>query len=284
MQDNFNIHEWRLNRAINEIDEINEDEIGLSDILARDLFKLQGKISDDLFYKLRKAINSQDPAALARAKEIMSRIKPGATLIYMGEEKGQCPECGCKTEGSMCNECGYMEEVTFTDKHDDNPELKGGQKDLPDELQVGILKKEGEDHEVSMAQASLKSIISSASELMNKIGNEEINLPGWIQGHITNAENYIDQANQGYHELEPSVKDIDAMDMVTEEVSANKKTKAKNALAIHLRSAMEDGNKENIEQVKDARDRINNTKSVDELVNILGEFGYKDDEIEDILG
>ena len=284
MQDNFNIHEWRLNRAINEIDEINEDEIGLSDILARDLFKLQGKISDDLFYKLRKAINSQDPAALARAKEIMSRIKPGATLIYMGEEKGQCPECGCKTEGSMCNECGYMEEATFTDKHDDNPELKGGQKDLPDELQAGILKKEGMDHEVSMAQASLKSIISSASELMNKIGNEEINLPGWIQGHITNAENYIDQANQGYHELEPSVKDIDAMDMVTEEVSANKKTKAKNALAIHLRSAMEDGNKENIEQVKDARDRINNTKSVDELVNILGEFGYKDDEIEDILG
>ena len=47
---------------------------------------------------------------------------------------------------------------------------------------------------------------------------------------------------------------------------------------------MEDGNKENIEQVKDARDRINNTKSVDELVNVLGEFGYKDDEIEDILG
>ena len=263
---------------------------------------------NDLFYKLRKAINSQDPAALARAKEIMSRIKPGATLIYMGEEKGQCPECGCKTEGSMCNECGYMEEATFTDKHDDNPELKGGQKDLPDELQAGILKKEGMDHEVSMAQASLKSIISSASELMNKIGNEEINLPGWIQGHITNAENYIDQENQGYHELEPSVKDIDAMDMVTEEVSANKKTKAKNALAIHLRSAMEDGNKENIEQVKDARDRINSTKSVDEydfisnnchvfsnasfnkqdhldeLVNILGEFGYKDDEIEDILG
>jgi len=60
---------------------------------------------------------------------------------------------------------------------------------------------ENTDHEVSMAQASLKSIISSASELMNKIGNEEINLPGWIQGHITNAENYIDQANQGYHEL-----------------------------------------------------------------------------------
>ena len=221
MQDNFSIHEWQLNRAINELN-----------------------------------------------------------------EKKLCEECGADyMEEGQCMECGYMEEgATFTDKHDDNPELKGSQKDLPDELQAKIVAKEGEDHEVSMAQNSLQSIISSASQLMNKLGDNERNIPGWIQDHITNAENYIDQANQGFHELEPSVKDIDAMDMVTEEVSANKKTKAKNALTIHLRSAIEDGNKENIEQVKDARDRINNAKSVDKLVNILGEFGYKDDEIEDILG
>ena len=44
---------WRKDQ-LDEIDEINEDEIGLSDILARDLFKLQGKISDDLFYKLNR--------------------------------------------------------------------------------------------------------------------------------------------------------------------------------------------------------------------------------------
>jgi hypothetical protein len=60
--------------------------------------------------------------------------------------------------------------------------------------------KEG-DHEVSMAQASLKSIIKSAAQLMNKLGNMERDIPGWIQDHITNAENYIDQAAQGFHEL-----------------------------------------------------------------------------------
>ena len=60
---------------------------------------------------------------------------------------------------------------------------------------------EGGDHEVRMAQASLKAIISSASQLMSKIGEEEINLPAWIQDHISNSENYIEQANQGYHEL-----------------------------------------------------------------------------------
>ena len=60
--------------------------------------------------------------------------------------------------------------------------------------------KEG-DHEVSMAQASLKSIVKSAVELHTKLGNMERNIPGWIQDHITNAENYIDQAAQGFHEL-----------------------------------------------------------------------------------
>jgi hypothetical protein len=58
-----------------------------------------------------------------------------------------------------------------------------------------------EDHEVSMAQASLKSIIKSAIEVHNKLGDMERNIPGWIQDHITNAENYIDQAAQGFHEL-----------------------------------------------------------------------------------
>jgi hypothetical protein len=58
-----------------------------------------------------------------------------------------------------------------------------------------------EDHEVSMAQNSLKSIVKSAVELHRKLGNMERNIPGWIQDHITNAENYIDQAAQGFHEL-----------------------------------------------------------------------------------
>jgi hypothetical protein len=57
-----------------------------------------------------------------------------------------------------------------------------------------------EDHEVSMAQSSLNSILRSAMELKAKIGNQEIDIPAWIQDHITNSENFIDQASQGYHE------------------------------------------------------------------------------------
>ncbi len=59
---------------------------------------------------------------------------------------------------------------------------------------------DNQDHEVSMAQNSLKSIISSASQLMNMLGQDEKNIPAWIQDHITNAENYINQASKNYHE------------------------------------------------------------------------------------
>lgn len=57
------------------------------------------------------------------------------------------------------------------------------------------------DHEVSMAQNSLKSIMQSCADLMNKLGDDERDIPGWIQDHISNAENFIDQAAQGFHEL-----------------------------------------------------------------------------------
>lgn len=65
---------------------------------------------------------------------------------------------------------------------------------------IGSNIKEG-DHEVSMAQASLKAIAQASLELSQKIGNIERNIPGWIQDHIAKAENYIEQAAQGFHEL-----------------------------------------------------------------------------------
>jgi hypothetical protein len=59
---------------------------------------------------------------------------------------------------------------------------------------------ESEDHEVSMAQNQLDSIIKAATELKSKIGENEKNIPAWIQDHITNSENYISQAASNYHE------------------------------------------------------------------------------------
>jgi archaellum component FlaC len=61
--------------------------------------------------------------------------------------------------------------------------------------------KEGDDHEVEMAISSLEDIAKAIIELKQKLGNTERNIPGWIQNHIANAENYIEQAAQGFHEL-----------------------------------------------------------------------------------
>jgi hypothetical protein len=60
---------------------------------------------------------------------------------------------------------------------------------------------ESQDHEVSMAGGQLDDIIRNATELKGKIGEQEMNLPGWIQDHISQAMQFINQANTGYHEL-----------------------------------------------------------------------------------
>ena len=99
------------------------------------------------------------------------------------EEYGLCAECGMPLEEKgMCSECGWMDEA-----------LHGGQKE------EGYVQ---EDHEVSMADSSLSDIIRSAEELLQKIGSEEKDIPAWIQDHITNAQNFISQANTNYYDEE----------------------------------------------------------------------------------
>ena len=59
-----------------------------------------------------------------------------------------------------------------------------------------------QDHEVSMAMGQLDDIIKNANELKGKIGTNEKNLAGWIQDHISQAQNFINQANTGFHKLD----------------------------------------------------------------------------------
>lgn len=57
-----------------------------------------------------------------------------------------------------------------------------------------------QDHEVGMANNLLDAIINAALDLKDKIGDTEIDIPAWIQDHISQSYNYIKQANDGYHE------------------------------------------------------------------------------------
>jgi hypothetical protein len=58
-----------------------------------------------------------------------------------------------------------------------------------------------QDHEVSMASSQLEAIIKAANELKGKIGMEERDIPAWAQDHISNAANYLQQANVGLESL-----------------------------------------------------------------------------------
>jgi hypothetical protein len=67
---------------------------------------------------------------------------------------------------------------------------------------------EGEDHEVSMGQNQLDTIIKMATELKAKMGENEKEIPAWIQDHISKAENYISQASSNYHEYGDSNESV----------------------------------------------------------------------------
>jgi len=174
-----------------------------------------------------------------------------------------------------------MDEASFTKKYNDDPKLKGTKeedskleeivdwkelemtlkrlkkenpgkevtysfiKDSPKGYVFYIdkkLVKEGEDHEVSMAQNSLKSIISAASQLMNSLGQDEKDIPAWIQDHITNAENYINQASKNYHEYNEGETKEDVIDAEPNPYDSAEEVPLgdKEDLQMKLKSMMED--------------------------------------------
>ena len=111
-----------------------------------------------------------------------------------------------------------IEEVSYKKSGLENPDKADRDKDHDIsswEKKVGTAieknMEEGEDHEVSMANNSIESIVKAAMELKAKMGDQEKDIPAWIQDHITNAANFISQAAENYHEYgdheESSMKD-----------------------------------------------------------------------------
>jgi hypothetical protein len=235
MKDNFSIHEWQLNEKIKGIDgkpcwkgyryagtengkdkcvPVNEasavytdwDEYVNPDYILVTLkngrkLKIEKKHikgGQRVYQAILQAFNDDkhqitDKLVTAMVKQLggenIKEIKVGDKVKFKTKDASGSPLYGGKT-------------LKVVSKDGKRWILKGnGFQTDATERELEIIS-ENEDHEVSMAQASLKSIISNASQLMNKLGNDERNIPGWIQDHIINAENYIDQANQGFHELD----------------------------------------------------------------------------------
>ena len=66
-----------------------------------------------------------------------SNCNSAAKKDELYEEEEECPKC--KTKPCHCNVKKEEKDNKKTDKYDDNPKLKGKQKNLPDALQKGII-------------------------------------------------------------------------------------------------------------------------------------------------
>ena len=114
------------------------------------------------------------------------------------------------------------EKAGFSKEYDDNPALKGGQKDLPDGLQKAIIAKSAnedldlghEDNEPHMIKGELYRIGKYAMELYQMVdqfeGEGEVDFPAWWQAKITTAKNMVSSAKH-YLEFELKEPEIDAM-------------------------------------------------------------------------
>jgi len=114
------------------------------------------------------------------------------------------------------------EKAGFSKEYDNDPALKGGQKDLPDGLQKAIIAKSAnedldlghEDNEPHMIKGELYRIGKYAMELYQMVdqfeGEGEVDFPAWWQAKITTAKNMVSSAKH-YLEFELKEPEIDAM-------------------------------------------------------------------------
>ena len=114
------------------------------------------------------------------------------------------------------------EKAGFSKEYDNDPALKGGQKNLPDGLQKSIIAKSAnedldlghEDNEPHMIKGELYRIGKYAMELYNMVdqfeGEGEVDFPAWWQAKITTAKNMVSSAKH-YLEFELKEPEIDAM-------------------------------------------------------------------------
>jgi hypothetical protein len=144
-------------------------------------------------------------AAAEKGGKMGQRARLAMTLKKLKEENELSEEQSAKLD-ELIAQLEAMDPVGQEDGDIDND----GDKDSSDKyLQarrdaIGkAMKKEGaegEDHEVSMANNALDDIIKNATELKAKMGENEKEIPAWIQDHVSQAQNFISQANTNYHE------------------------------------------------------------------------------------
>jgi hypothetical protein len=131
-------------------------------------------------------------------------LQPGAGIAVMqnGKDLGKFSVTSSTNNGATILSQDGNKEIILKSFNGRYTDVKGNEYQIKlISTERVIYEIETMDHEVGMAMGQLDDIIRNATELKSKIGTTEFNMPGWIQDHISQSQNFINQANTGYHEL-----------------------------------------------------------------------------------
>jgi len=131
-------------------------------------------------------------------------LQPGeaVTIMQNGKDLGKFSVTSSTNNGATILSQDGTKEITLKSFNGKYTDVKGNEYQIKKiSTERVIYEIETMDHEVGMAMGQLDDIIRNATELKSKIGTTEFNMPGWIQDHISQSQNFINQANTGYHEL-----------------------------------------------------------------------------------
>ena len=156
--------------------------------------------NEQVFNKITELIKY---AIKERKQQIGEYLEPGAAIVVTlnGRDLGKFTVKSSTNNGATILSQNGNQEINLKTFKGEYTDVKGNKYDIKKITPEVIYEEETVDHEVSMAMGQLDDIIRNATELRGKIGSKEMNLPGWIQDHISQSQNFINQANTGYHEL-----------------------------------------------------------------------------------
>ena len=160
--------------------------------------------NEQVFNRLTELIKYALKERRSKVNEQFLQAGEAITVMQNGNDLGKFSVKSSTNNGATILSQDGNKEIELKSFNGKYTDMKGNEYQIKRiSAERVIYEKEESDHEVGMALGQLDDIIRNAMELKSKIGTTEFNMPGWIQDHISQSQNFINQANTGYHELKP---------------------------------------------------------------------------------
>ncbi|CAB4143378.1 hypothetical protein UFOVP449_173 [uncultured Caudovirales phage] len=160
--------------------------------------------NEQVFNRLTELIKYALKERRSKVNEQFLQAGEAITVMQNGNDLGKFSVKSSTNNGATILSQDGNKEIELKSFNGKYTDMKGNEYQIKRiSAERVIYEKDESDHEVGMAIGQLDDIIRNAMELKSKIGTTEFNMPGWIQDHISQSQNFINQANTGYHKLNP---------------------------------------------------------------------------------